>query len=322
MASPNREKYIVCNAVDADPRSLSARARSTRDAEAVVNGLLSAGQTFGATRAYFCVDAADAEQAVAVKAAIAKVGDGIDIQIALVDASLVLQDESALLRVLEGRQAIPHVDTSSAATLTLWGDPVAVYGVEALARLAEGGSDTRMLTVWWEGAPQVVEVPSSTTLRAVARDVMGAEPDSERVKAVRFGGTTGRFYAGRELDLPIGSEGERLCGVIEIIPAETCTVELVRDTMRYLSEQSCGACVACRECTRQLADMLEEIAAFQAEPGDTGLMEELAEALEAGSICDVGKYAATSLRSSLEFFPEDYRAHLEDKRCPGDQGHA
>jgi len=322
MASPNREKYIVCNAVDADPRSQSAKTRSIRDAEAVVRGLLSAGQTFGATQAYFCVDAGDAEQAAAVKAAIAKVGDGIDIYVTPVRASLVIQDESALLRLLEGRQAIPHVDSTSAAPLTLWGDPVAVYGVEAVAGLAQGGPNTRMLTVWWQGSAQVVEAPPGTTLRAVVRDVTGAEPDSGSIRAVRLGGATGRLFAVSGLDVLIGSEGERLSWVIEIIPAETCTVELVRDTMRYLSEQSCGACVACREGTRQLADMLEEIAAFQAEPGDTGLMEELAEALEAGSICDVGKYAATSLRSSLELFREDYRAHLEDKRCPGDQGRA
>lgn len=322
MTSPDREKYIVCNALDADPRSLSAAARSTRDAEAVVNGLQSAGQTFGATQAYLCVEAEDAEQAAAFEAAIGKVGSGLDIHVAPVVASLVLQDDSALLRLLEGRQAIPHVRVPPSAPLALRGRPVVVYGVEQLARLAEDGPDTRMITAWWQGESQVREVSPGTTLRAVARDVMGNEPDSGSVKAVRFGGATGRFHAVSGLDVSIESVDERLCGVFEIIPAETCSVELVRDTMRYLSGESCGACVACREGTRQLADMLEEIAACRAEPEHVDLLGELADALEAGSICDLGRYATTPFRSSLELFPDDYRAHLEHKRCPEGQNHA
>jgi NADH-quinone oxidoreductase subunit F len=327
MSSTDQQKYVVCNAVDADPLSRSAAGRLTRNADAVLEGVLSAAQAFGATQAFVCVNAGDDEQAAAVGAALeAALGvalgaakDPVAIDMVPVAPSLVLEDETALLRVLEGRQAIPHVSVSPPATLSLHGRPATVCGVETLVGLAGGGPGTRMLTVWWQGEARVVEASLDAALGTLVREVTGVEPDAGGVKAVRFGGQGGRFYAVDGLEVPIGFLAEEPCGVVEVLPAGACGVELARDAMSYLSEESCGACAACREGTRQIRDMLDDIAAFRAGAGSLELLHELAEMLEAGSICGLGRRAAGPFRSSVELFLDDYRAHVEGKRCPGQE---
>jgi NADH:ubiquinone oxidoreductase subunit F (NADH-binding) len=317
MTPIDQPKCIVCNALDVDPGSRSAAAILARDLDAVLEGLLIIGRQIGAGRAYICLDADDEESATAVKAALESSIGEMEIGVVGLRVSLVLWDETALLRALEGRQPIPVVDALSSADRTFQGQPVVVHSVETLARLAQGEPSVRTLTVWWQGEAHVVEAPLGTTLRAVARETTGAEPEADRVRAVLFGGATGRFYDISAFDLPVGPEAEQPCGVLEVIPAGACGVELARDALRYLSGESCGACVACREGTRQVADILEDVVAFRAGAADMELMLRLAEAMREGSICDLGRHASAPLLSSLEVFAADFAAHIDDKRCLG-----
>jgi NADH-quinone oxidoreductase subunit F len=321
MTPVDQSNCIVCNALDMDPRSRSAAAILARGMGAVAEGLLAVGRQIGASQAYICLDAAGEEQAAAVEAALESLRDRIEVGVVPLRTSLVLGDETALLRALEGRQPIPVVGAASSAARTVQGQPAVVYGVEMLVRLAQGGPGVRTLTVWWQGEARIVEAPMGTTLRAVVREAMGTEPKAERVRAVLFGGATGRFYGFSSLDLRIGPEAEQPCGVLEVIPAGACGVELVRDAMRYLSDESCGACVACREGTRQLADMLDDVAAFRAGADHKELTLQLAEVMREGSICGLGRQAPAPLLSGLEVFAADFAAHIDDKRCPGVDSH-
>jgi NADH-quinone oxidoreductase subunit F len=317
MTPVGQSPCIVCNALDVDPHSRTAAAMLARDAGAVVAGLLIVGRQSGAGQAYICLDADDEESAAAVKAALESSTGEIEIGVVGLRPSLVLGDETALLRALEGRQPIPVVGALSSADRTLRGQSAVVYSIEKLVRLAHGEPPVRMLTVWWQGQAHVVEAPLGTTLRAVVRETTGSEPEAERVGAVLFGGATGRFYDISALDLPVGPEAEQPCGALEIVPAGACGVELARDALRYLSDESCGACVACREGTRQLADMLDDVAAFRSGPVDLDLMLQLTEVIGEGSICGLGRNAPNPLLSGLEVFAADFAAHMDDKRCPG-----
>ena len=351
--------YVVCNAVDADPRSRVATTLLSEHTHSVLEGLLIAAYAVGASQGFVCVNETYGPQIAAVEEALEQLrragllgedilGSGIGCDLALVPITpaLVAGEETALIRVLERRQAIPYLCPPYPATRGLAGRPTLVHAAETLAKVAEifrvppaddaapraqapgaqPDPGTKFLTVWWQEESRVVEVPLGTTLRAVVLEVAGVDPESGQVKAVRFGGPTGSFFAGATLDTPIGYDelqraGSHMgSGTLEVIPAETCGVELARDALRYLSEESCGACGACREGTRQLADMLDDIATFRGSP-DVDLMLELAGAMKEGSICGLGRRASAPFLSSLELFAADFQAHLTDKLCPGDQGH-
>jgi ferredoxin len=48
---------------------------------------------------------------------------------------------------------------------------------------------------------------------------------------------------------------------------------------------------------------------------DLDLMKELSEAMEKGSLCDLGKTAPHVLTSALRYFKDEYDAHMDGK-CP------
>jgi len=281
-----------------------------------------AAETAGAAEAYLCMDAGDPAPVAAVEAVARGLeASGPAITVAPMVSTLVLEDDSALLRVLEGRQAIPHVSVPPSARPTLWGRPAVVLDIEEMVRSIQnttpgGGPNTkaaRMVTVWAQGEPVVVEVPETATVGEVLGDLA---PVKVGVRVARFGGTVGRFLAGSGLDTPLGPAASWCPPVLEVVPAGTCGVAAVRDALRELSTMSCGACVVCREGTRQLTDMLAEVADSRAAAEVPGLMRELGTALEDGSVCGLGVAAADVLRTGLEAFAADFSAHLDGRPCP------
>jgi NADH-quinone oxidoreductase subunit F len=341
-AAEAEEKCVVCNAVSAAAQGQIAEVLLSRDAHAVLEGLLIAAYATGATQLYMFVAAEKADQIATITAAVEEMreqgllratapgaGFSCELMIVPVTASLILREETALLRVLEGRQAIPYLATSGAEIHRLHGRPTVVHGAETLAHVAsvfreplQGAgidSSTRLLAVQWSAETKVVEVPIDASVRTVVRETLGVDLDGDQVKAVRFGGSTGRFLAGSSLETSLGCTE---IGMLEVIGSGACGVELARDALHHLREESCGACVACREGMRQVVDMLDDIVAFEAEAESMALLAELAEALAEGSMCFVGEGAAAALLSTMELFPVDYGSHLEDKRCRGDENRA
>ena len=311
--------YVVCRGLDTDPRARTRGTLLSRDPQAVLDGLRVAGRTAGATKGYLCVDASDAAGLAAAEAALElpdSADRGFDVSVVAVLPSLVLADDSALLRVLEGRQAVPHVSLPPSAPPSLWGRPAVVHNAEDLVSAGAGTPVARMVTVWWEGDSRIAEVAEGATVWDVLCEAVGGDPRASGVRVVRFGGATGRFLAGAGLDTPVGPEELWLSGVLEIVPDGVCGVVAVRDAVRELSNGSCGACGVCREGTRQLADMLAEVAESRAGAEVPGLMRELGAALQAGSLCGLGVAAADLLRTGCEAFASDFSAHFGGAPCP------
>ena len=344
------EKYAVCNAVDSDPRARTARLLLGSDPHSVLEGLLIGAYTVGATRCFVCVNAEYEEEIAAVRHALDQMrrrgllgedilGAGIscDIEVRAVAASLVAGEETALLQVLEDRQALPYLRPPYPAVKGLHGRPTLIDSAETLANvsailqsqpaaMARTGTPTspgtKIVTVWGGTRHcRTVEIPFGTTIRAVLEEVGTFGPDDPGVKAVQFGGPTGRFFAGGSLDTPITYEDMSAAGsiigsaTIEVFGSGSCAVEMARDSMAYLRDQSCGKCVVCREGTHQMAGILDDIAEFRGEPSQLQLLLELAETMKAGSICGLGKTACAPVVSSIELFADDYKAHIDDKRC-------
>ncbi len=172
---------------------------------------------------------------------------------------------------LHGRPTlINSAETLANVSAILQGHPAAV------ARTGTTTSPgTKMVTVWGGTSHgRTVEIPFGTTIRTVLEQVGGFGPGDPGVKAVQFGGPTGRFFAGGSLDTPITYEDMKAAGsiigsaTIEVFDSGSCAVEMARDAMLYLRDQSCGKCVACREGTHQMAGILDDIVEFRGNPSN------------------------------------------------------
>ncbi len=70
----------------------------------------------------------------------------------------------------------------------------------------------------------------------------------------------------------------------------------------FLTDESCGKCVPCREGMRQMLKILTNITQGKGREGDIELLEDLAEIAEDASLCALGRSAPNPLLSTLRYF--------------------
>ena len=92
-------------------------------------------------------------------------------------------------------------------------------------------------------------------------------------------------------------------------------VDVARYFVKFLTEESCGKCSPCREGLDRMLDILTDIANGEGNPGDIELLEELGEVIKEASLCALGGTAANPVLSAIRYFRDEYREHIEDKRC-------
>jgi NADH-quinone oxidoreductase subunit F len=105
-------------------------------------------------------------------------------------------------------------------------------------------------------------------------------------------------------------------GGMIVMDEDNCMVDVARYFIEFLTEESCGKCLPCREGLRQMHKILTNICAGRGKEGDIETLEELSEVAEEASLCALGKSAPNPFRSTLQYFREEYEAHIKDKRCP------
>jgi len=97
---------------------------------------------------------------------------------------------------------------------------------------------------------------------------------------------------------------------------DTCIVDVTRYYVDFLSDESCGKCVPCREGLRQALNILNRICAGSGREEDLKALEDLGELLRDGSLCALGSTAANPIMTSLRYFVDEYEAHIREKHCP------
>jgi NADH:ubiquinone oxidoreductase subunit F (NADH-binding) len=159
------------------------------------------------------------------------------------------------------------------------------------------------------------------TLRHIIDDIGGGIPGGKKFKAVQTGGPSGGCIPESKLDLPVDFDklaevGSMMgSGGMIVMDEATCMVDVARYFLHFLADESCGKCVTCREGLNQLATIVDRICAGQARQGDLDLLQSLGETVAEASLCALGQTAPNPLRSTMRYFMEEYREHVEQKKC-------
>jgi NADH-quinone oxidoreductase subunit F len=345
------EKYVICNAVDADPQALTARLLLESDPHSILEGVLIGAYAVGAEKGIICVNAEyptaikRLEKALEQMREYGLLGNDIlgstlscEIEIKGVPTSLVAGEETALLRFLEGKQAMPYIRPPYPAVSGFMGKATLVNNLETMANVAAifqngwewyaaSGTDrsrgTKVVTLAGDMVHEyTVEVPFGATLQSIVTDIGGSVSNGKNVKAVQFGGPTGAYFSAESLDIPVDYEtiaeaGSIVgSGTIAVFGSDSCAVEMTRDAISYLHSQSCGKCVFGREGSYQMSDILQDIAEYRGTSQDLDLLVELGEGMREGCICNLGRTAPNPVLSSIKLFHADYDAHIKEKKCP------
>jgi NADH-quinone oxidoreductase subunit F len=274
---------------------------------------------------------------------------GLSFRISVMEGAgaFVCGEETAMIASIEGHRGMPRPKPPFPAQSGLWGKPTVINNVETLATvpliISQGSSAYR--TMGTEGSPGtktfaltghvantgLIEVPFGTTLREIIFEIGGGVTDrfgnldADGFKAVQIGGPSGGCLTAAALDMPLDFESVKGIGAmigsggLVVMNQDTCIIQIARFFMQFTQNESCGKCVPCREGTKQMLAMLDDIIEGRADEGTLSLLEDLAEAVQLGSLCGLGKTASNPVISTLRYFREEYLAHVQQKRCPTGQ---
>jgi NADH:ubiquinone oxidoreductase subunit F (NADH-binding) len=262
-------------------------------------------------------------------------------EVSLTGDSYVSGEETALMESVEGKRAMPRARPPFPAAYGVWGIPSNINNIKSLSYVSEiiskggewfagigteGSKGTAILCLSGNIAmPGMVEVPMGITLRDVIENVVGGVPDGRNVKFLQTGGPLGGVLPADqmdiELDFGVMSQAGAILGSGGIIVADdrACAVNMTRLLVAFCQYESCGKCFPCRLGMTNLIEILERIASFESRPQDLELMRTVGQNMAATSLCGHGQLGWNPVQSALRSFPDDFIAHMEEKRCPTGQ---
>ena len=272
-------------------------------------------------------------------------GSGLSMKCDVMEGAgaFVCGEETAMIASIEGRRGMPSPKPPFPAQSGLWGKPTIINNVETLAHVSRilnvgpeifhsvgtkdsPGTKTFALTGHVANTG-LVEVPFGTTLREIVLNIGGGVTDDNGkilksgFKAVQIGGPSGGCLTQDHLDLPLAYDSLRSVGAmvgsggLVVMNEQTCMVSIARFFMEFTQRESCGKCVLCREGTRQLLALLDDVIEGRADAGTLDLLEKLGRAVQVGSLCGLGKTAPNPVLSTLRYFRKEYEEHIFEKRC-------
>ncbi|EFD01747.1 4Fe-4S binding domain protein [Hungatella hathewayi DSM 13479] len=345
------QKYVCCNADEGDPGAFMDRSVLEGDPHAVLEAMTIAGYAIGASQGYIYVRAEYPIAVQRLKIAIEQaremelLGDDIfgsgfsfNIDLRLGAGAFVCGEETALMVSIEGNRGEPRPRPPFPAQKGLFGKPTILNNVETWANIPQiilngpewfasmGTEKSKGTKVFALGGKihntGLVEVPMGTTLREIIEEIGGGIPNGKKFKAAQTGGPSGGCIPAEHFDIPIDYDnlvaiGSMMgSGGLIVMDEDDCMVDIAKFFLEFTVEESCGKCTPCRIGTKRMLEILEKITKGQATMADLDKLEELCYYIKANSACALGQTAPNPVLSTLQYFRDEYVAHIVDKTCP------
>lgn len=345
-------KYVICNADEGDPGAFMDRSILESNPHQVIEGLIICAYAVGASKGYFYIRSEYPQAIRIVKTALKQarekgllgssiLGSSFDFDIEIFQGSgaFVCGEGTALVNSMEGKMGIPQTRPPRLTSSGFRGKPTVLNNVKTFCYVpvimrkgaewfkstgTPGSPGTAVFTLVGKvNNAGVVEVPMGTTLRQLIYDVGEGIPGEKKFKAVQIGGPSGGCLPESALDVPIDFDSLKEAGAmmgsggIVVLDEDDCMVGIARYFLEFTQKESCGKCTFCRLGTKHMLEMLNDITAGKVKDlGALDILQELAEDIKAGSLCNLGKTAPNPVLTTLRYFRDEYEAHIKEGRCP------
>jgi NADH:ubiquinone oxidoreductase subunit F (NADH-binding) len=156
--------------------------------------------------------------------------------------------------------------------------------------------------------PGVYELVMGSTLRelveelAIAKDTM----------MVQVGGASGRIIPYEKIDTPLSFETVLGAGAVIVFNRSRDIVDLMRKTIEFFEEESCGKCVPCREGNRIMLEILTRLTEGKGSRLDLKNLEDLSKTMMLSSLCGLGQAAPNSVVDTLNHYRHIYESRIQD----------
>lgn len=345
------QKYVCCNADEGDPGAFMDRSVLEGDPHVLIEAMTIAGYAIGASQGYIYVRA---EYPIAVKRLQIAIDQAreygllgknifgtdfsFDLDLRLGAGAFVCGEETALMTSIEGKRGEPRPRPPFPAVKGLFGKPTILNNVETYSNIpqiilkgadwfktigTEKSKGTKVFAVGGKiNNTGLVEVPMGTTLREIVEEIGGGIPNGKKFKAAQTGGPSGGCIPASLIDTPIDYDnllaiGSMMgSGGLIVMDEDTCMVDIAKFFLEFTVDESCGKCTPCRVGTKRIYEMLSKICKGNATLEDLDKLEALCHEVKAGSLCGLGQTAPNPVLSTLQYYRDEYIAHIVDKKCP------
>ncbi len=266
-------------------------------------------------------------------------GYDLDVVVHAGAGAYICGEETALLDSLEGRRGQPRLRPPFPAVAGLYASPTVINNVESIASVpaivkngatwfsSMGTEKSKGMTLYSLSGhvvrPGQYEAPLGITLRQLLDLAGGVRPGHE-LKFWTPGGSSTPILTAEHLDVPLDYEGVGEAGsmlgtkALQIFDETTCVVRSVLRWTEFYKHESCGKCTPCREGTWWLVQVLNRLEHGEGTEADLESLLDQCDNILGRSFCALGDGATSPITSSIEYFRDEYLAHLEQQGCPFD----
>jgi NADH-quinone oxidoreductase subunit F len=347
-----KPKYLVVNADESEPGTCKDIPLMMATPHTLVEGVIISAYAIRANTAFIYVRGEVLHVIRRLQAAVADAyaaghlgrnihGSGYDLDLVVHAGAgaYICGEETALLEGLEGRRGQPRLRPPFPAVAGLYASPTVINNVESIASVPSiiaNGPEwfASMGTEKSKGygifslsghvrTPGQYEAPLGITLRQLI-DLAGGMREGHELKFWTPGGSSTPLLTADHLDVPLDFEAVGAAGsmlgtrALQLFDETTCVVRAVLRWTEFYKHESCGKCTPCREGTWWLVQTLSRLERGQGTESDLDLLLDQCDNILGRSFCALGDGATSPISSSIEYFRDEYLAHLTHGGCPFD----
>ncbi|MDI3472224.1 MAG: NADP-reducing hydrogenase subunit HndC [Thermotogaceae bacterium] len=351
MKTDADQKYVICNADEGEPGTFKDRLIMEGDPHSLIEAMTIAGYAVGATKGYIYIRGEYYGSIQNIQKAIKDayeygllgediLGSGFTFHLAvrLGAGAYVCGEETALMESIEGKAGRPRLKPPYPPVSGLYSKPTVINNVETFVNVPQiilNGADW-FKSIGTESSPGtkvfslcgnivnrgIVEAPMGTTVRDLIYKFGGGIANGKALKMVQTGGTAGTFIGPDKLDVPLDFDSMKNygvslgSGVILVIDEDNCAVDVLKNAMEFFEHESCGKCTPCREGTKMLVHMLNDISKGKGKREYLDAMKNIASTMLDSAFCGLGQSVPVPLNSMLNNFEAEFLKHIESKESP------
>ncbi|MGR3814462.1 MAG: NAD(P)H-dependent oxidoreductase subunit E [Cognatishimia activa] len=229
-------------------------------------------------------------------------------------------EESAMIESIEGKRGEPRHRPPFVAQVGIFGRPTLVHNVETLYWVCKinregpeclnaveknGRKGLRSYSVSGRVKnPGVHLLPAGSTITDII-EACGGMLEGHAFKAYQPGGPSSGLLPASINDVPLDFDTLQPLGTfigsaaVVVLSDQDSAKEAALNMLKFFEDESCGQCTPCRVGCEKAVKLMSR------DSWDTGLLEELSQAMVDASICGLGQAAPNPIRLTIKHFPDE-----------------
>ncbi len=348
--SESATKYIICNGDEGDPGAFMDRMLLESFPFRVIEGMAIAAFACNIRKGFIFVRSEYPLAIERVKRAIELarkrgiLGRNInndkykfDLELFVSAGAFVCGEETALIASIQGKRGFPSIRPPYPSEKGYRDVPTLINNVETFALVpwiilnggeafAKIGTEQSPGTKTFALAGKInngglIEVEMGTPINDIIFKIGRGIKNFRKFKAVQIGGPSGGCVPESLIDTKVDFEGLKDLGTMMgsggmiVLDEDDCMVDIARYFMSFTQSESCGKCTFCRIGTKRMLEILEKMINGKGTTEELEKLQGLALHIKQNSLCGLGKAAPNPVLSAINYFYEEFAAHI-NKKCP------